>query len=148
MLAICQDNLPASLTPYADIAAICGVSEAEVLDLLKRLKTSGVIRRFGATIRHQRTGWTHNAMVAWIATQEEAERWGPVAARNPNVSHVYFRPSPTADWPYTLYAMAHGRSEAECAGVIECLAKSWPLARYAVLRSIRELKKTSMTYFA
>lgn len=147
VLAICQANLPDSLTPYADIAAACGVTERDVLELLERLRGCGAIRRFGASIRHQRTGWTCNAMVAWAATPEEAEKWGPVAAGNPNVSHVYFRPSPSPDWPYTLYTMAHGRSEAECANVIAELAGSWPLDKYAVLRSVRELKKTSMTYF-
>ncbi|MBD5417457.1 MAG: Lrp/AsnC family transcriptional regulator [Desulfovibrio sp.] len=147
-LAIVQGNLPDSLTPYADIAAQTGLTEAEVLALLTRLKESGAIRRFGASIRHQRTGWTHNAMVAWVASEEEARACGPIAAQHPRVSHAYFRPSPAADWPYTLYTMAHGRSEAECLGVVDDLLAAWPLREYAILRSLKELKKTSMTYFA
>lgn len=147
-LAIVQGNIPDSLAPYADIAAQTGLSEAEVLDLLARLKQSGAIRRFGASIRHQRTGWTHNAMIAWIASEEEADKFGPIAAQHPRVSHAYYRPSQADDWPYTLYTMAHGRSEAECLGVADDLLAAWPLRRYAVLRSLRELKKTSMTYFA
>ena len=147
-LAIVQGNIPDSLTPYADIAAQTGMSEAGVLDLLTRLKESGAIRRFGASIRHQRTGWTHNAMVAWIASEEEARACGPIAAGHPRVSHAYYRPSPAPDWPYTLYTMAHGRSEAECLGVVEDLLAAWPLRDYAILRSLKELKKTSMTYFA
>ena len=147
-LAIVQGNIPDSLTPYADIAAQTGLTEAEVLDLLGRLKESGAIRRFGASIRHQRTGWTHNAMIAWVASEEEAALCGPIAAAHPRVSHAYYRPSPAADWPYTLYTMAHGRSEAECLGVAEDLLAAWPLRDYAVLRSVKELKKTSMTYFA
>ena len=147
-LAIVQGNIPDSLTPYADIAARTGLTEAEVLGLLTRLKESGAIRRFGASIRHQRTGWTHNAMVAWVASEEEACACGPIAAQHPRVSHAYYRPSPAADWPYTLYTMAHGRSEAECLGVVEDLLAAWPLTEYAILRSLKELKKTSMTYFA
>ena len=147
-LAIVQGNIPDSLTPYADIAAQTGLTEAEVLALLGRLKESGAIRRFGASIRHQRTGWTHNAMIAWVASEEEAAACGPIAAAHPRVSHAYYRPSPAADWPYTLYTMAHGRSEAECLGVAEDLLAAWPLRDYAVLRSVKELKKTSMTYFA
>ncbi|MBD5627726.1 MAG: Lrp/AsnC family transcriptional regulator [Desulfovibrio sp.] len=147
-LAIVQGNIPDSLTPYADIAAETGLTEAEVLALLTRLKESGAIRRFGASIRHQRTGWTHNAMVAWIASEEEAAACGPIAAQHPRVSHAYYRPSPAADWPYTLYTMAHGRSEAECLGVVDDLLAAWPLREYAILRSLKELKKTSMTYFA
>lgn len=148
ILAIVQDNLPDSLTPYADIAKICQVTEAEVLDLLNSLKDTGAIRRFGASIRHQRTGWNHNAMVAWLATEEEAEICGAMLADNPHVSHSYFRPTSAEDWPYTFYTMVHGRSARECQQVVETLAQSWPLKEYAILRSIRELKKTSMTYFA
>lgn len=147
-LAIVQGDLPDSLTPYADIAAQTGLTEADVLGLLSRLKASGAIRRFGASIRHQRTGWTHNAMVAWVADEEEADACGPIAAAHARVSHAYYRPSSAPDWPYTLYTMVHGRSEAECLGVVADLLAAWPLRDYAVLRSLRELKKTSMTYFA
>ncbi len=147
-LAIVQGNLPDSLTPYADIAAQTGLTEAGVLALLSRLRESGAIRRFGASIRHQRTGWTHNAMVAWVASEEEADVCGPIAAAHARVSHAYYRPSAAPDWPYTLYTMVHGRSETECLGVVEELLAAWPLRDYAVLRSLRELKKTSMTYFA
>lgn len=148
ILAICQDNLPASLTPYADIAAACNVTEAEVLELLQRMKASGAIRRFGATIRHQRTGWKHNAMLAWVATEAEAVQWAPVAATHPRISHIYFRPSSAPDWPYTLYTMTHGRSVEECAAVAQDLLAMWPLRSYANLRTLRELKKTSMIYFS
>lgn len=147
ILRIVQGDLSTSLRPYADIADTCGVPESEVLDLLNRLKSSGVIRRFGASIRHQRSGWTHNAMVGWAATEDDAMYYGPQAAGHGHVSHAYFRPSSAEDWPYTLYTMVHGRSEEEIAQVVECLAAACPLRPYAVLRSIRELKKTSMTYF-
>lgn len=147
ILAIVQNDLPDSLTPYADIAALAGVSEAEVLELLGRLKANGAIRRFGASIRHQRTEWRHNAMVAWIATPEQAEECGPVAAADKSVSHAYYRPSKADDWPYTFYTMIHGRSEDECVAAVERLKAAWVLKDYAILRTLRELKKTSMTYF-
>lgn len=148
ILAIVQGDLPDSVTPYSDVAASCGIGEDEVLGLLRRLKASGAIRRFGASIRHQRSGWTHNAMVGWVASEEEAMRYGPDAAGNSHISHAYFRPTSAEDWPYTLYTMVHGRSGAEILTVVNELAAAWPLRPYAILRSIRELKKTSMTYFA
>lgn len=148
ILGIVQSNLPFSLTPYADIAAQTGTSEAEVLALLCQLKEAGAIRRFGASIRHQRAGWAFNEMVAWIATPEQAEQCGPIAARNAHVSHAYYRPSPAKDWPYTFYTMVHGRSRAECQDVIADLAQIMRLPDFVSLRSVRELKKTSMTYFS
>ena len=80
VLRIVQADLPDSLTPYADIARTVGCTEEEVLDLLSRLKQSGAIRRFGASIKHQKTGWNHNAMVGWKVAPELVEECGTIAA--------------------------------------------------------------------
>ncbi|WP_353116782.1 siroheme decarboxylase subunit beta [Nitratidesulfovibrio sp.] len=147
ILAIVQKNLPDSATPYADIAAAVGTDEATVLDLLRRMKEDGSIRRFGASIKHQRAGWTHNAMVAWRVTEQQAEEAGKQAAEHPLISHAYYRPSSAPDWPYELYTMIHGRHATEHLEVIEQLRRETVLDEYAVLESLRELKKTSMVYF-
>jgi DNA-binding Lrp family transcriptional regulator len=147
ILAAVQGNLPDSAAPFADIAANLGTDEETVLTLLRRLKKDGVIRRFGASIKHQHAGWAHNSMVAWKSDPAQADLAGPKAAALPHVSHCYYRPSPAADWPYTLFTMVHGRSSAELSAAIEELRNITGLAEYAVLESIRELKKTSMTYF-
>lgn len=147
ILAVVQKNLPDSATPYADIAAAVGTDEATVLALLHRMKADGAIRRFGASIKHQRAGWTHNAMVAWRVSPEQVDEAGTQAAEHPLISHVYYRPSPAPDWPYELYTMIHGRHEAEHMEVIEQLRTATVLDEYAVLESLRELKKTSMIYF-
>ncbi|MBO4300789.1 MAG: Lrp/AsnC family transcriptional regulator [Desulfovibrio sp.] len=148
VLRIVQDNLPDSLTPYADIARQTEMTEDEVIQLLVELKENGAIRRFGASIRHQRTGWAHNAMVGWKVRPDQVEECGTRAARHEHVSHVYYRPSPAADWPYELYTMIHGHSESECRRVVDDIMKATSLREYAVLRTLRELKKISMTYFA
>ena len=147
ILRIVQADLPDSATPFADIAAAAGTHEATVLDLLRRLKEEGAIRRFGASIRHQRAGWAYNAMVAWKIDEEKMDAVGEHAAKHPRISHCYYRPSPAADWPYTFFTMIHGRTEQECLDVVESLRRETALDEYAVLSSVRELKKTSMTYF-
>jgi DNA-binding Lrp family transcriptional regulator len=147
VLRIAQSNLPDSLTPYADIAREAGVDEAEVIALLARLKDAGVIRRFGASIKHQKTGWTHNVMVAWRVDEALADAAGEAAAKHPNISHCYYRPSSAPDWPYAFFTMVHGRSAEECLAVIESLRRESVLDEYAALESLKELKKTSMTYF-
>ena len=118
-----------------------------LISSMRRMKEDGSIRRFGASIKHQKTGWTHNAMVAWIVDEADSDAIGEVAAKNQRISHVYFRPTSAPDWPYTLYTMVHGRSEDECLQVIEELRRETALDEYAVLDSLEELKKTSMTYF-
>jgi DNA-binding Lrp family transcriptional regulator len=147
VLRIVQEDLPDSLTPYADMAASAGMEEAEVLALLRSLKAAGTIRRFGASLRHQRAGFAHNAMVAWKAAGEEADEAGRKAAEHPLVSHAYYRPVSSPDWPYTLYTMIHARSQEECAAVVAELAARTSLEEYVVLESLRELKKISMAYF-
>ena len=151
ILRMVQNNLPDSLTPYADIALAAHCTEDEVLALLTRLTKDGTIRRFGASIKHQRTGWNHNVMIAWIIpptfTPNQRDEAGDVATRHSRVSHCYYRPSPAPDWPYTLYTMVHGKSEEDCLRTAEELSRNMGLAEYAMLHSLKELKKTSMTYF-
>lgn len=147
ILRIVQDQLPDSATPYADIAAQVGTDEVTVLELLRRLRDCGAIRRFGATIKHQKTGWTYNAMVAWKADEALANAAGAYAAGHPRISHCYYRPTEAPDWPYTLYTMIHGRQKEDCQEVIDLLRRETELEEYAVLESLEELKKTSMTYF-
>lgn len=147
LLRLVQKDLPDSPTPFRELAQMSGLEEAEILDFLKDLKAKGIIRRFGASIRHRESGWNHNAMVAWKATEEEAQKWGHVAASHRHVSHAYYRPSHAEDWPYELYTMIHGRSQDDIEKVIDELRAQWPLSDYIALDTLKELKKISMTYF-
>lgn len=147
ILSIVQKDLPDSQTPYADIAKITGSTEEEVLALLTSMLDDGSIRRFGASIKHQKAGYTENAMVAWLVAKDEADEAGRQAATHPMVSHCYYRPSVLPDWPYELYTMIHGKAVGDCSKVIEELQQTTLLKEYAVLESLRELKKTSMIYF-
>ncbi|MDR0339678.1 MAG: Lrp/AsnC family transcriptional regulator [Desulfovibrio sp.] len=147
ILRIVQKNLPDSLTPYADIAKTVGVSEDEVLSLLRAMADDRSIRRFGASLKHQKAGFTHNAMVAWIVDRADADEAGRAAAGHPLISHCYYRPSRAEDWPYEMYTMIHGRTPEEHREVIKNIQETTILKEYAVLESLRELKKTSMTYF-
>lgn len=147
VLRIVQRDLPDSPTPFADIAQEVGVDEDFVLRLLQRMKEEGAIRRFGASVKHQKAGFVHNAMVAWIVALEHMDDAGKAAAEHRSVSHCYYRPSSAADWPYTFYTMVHGRSEEECQNVVAELAALPHMTEHAVLSSLKELKKISMTYF-
>jgi len=147
VLSIVQANLPDSLTPYADIAKKVGISEEQVLTLLRGLVEDSTIRRFGASIKHQRTGYNSNAMVAWRIDENLIDDAAAVAIKNKNISHCYYRPSSAPDWPYTLFTMIHGKTNQECLDVVEELQRTTRLDEYAILESIQELRKISMTYF-
>lgn len=146
ILRLVQGDLPDSATPFADIAAACGAAEQEVLALVRELKASGAIRRFGATLRHQKAGYGHNAMVAWYVDEADLARVGELFASRPEISHCYVR-SNCLDWPFNVYTMIHGQTPADCGRTVQELSALTGLADYDILESIRELKKTSMSYF-
>lgn len=147
ILALAGADLPDSPTPYADIAAQAGCDESEVLGLITRLKEARVIRRFGATLRHQKAGYGHNAMVAWrVDDPDEALRLGEIMAARPEVSHCYVRRT-YPQWKYNLYTMIHGKNPGDTNRVVEELERETGVADHQTLASLRELKKTSMRYF-
>lgn len=147
ILRIVQGSLPDSATPFADIAKTVGCSESEVLTLLSALKEKKAIRRFGATLRHQKAGYSFNAMVAWYVEDEQNLREvGQAMARRQEISHCYERKA-CLDWPYNLYTMIHGKAKGDCQRVVEQLSTELGVTQYMIFYSEKELKKTSMQYF-
>ena len=55
IIASIQEDMAITDRPYIKIAQDLGISETELLENLKDLCDQSVIRRFGATLRHQRT---------------------------------------------------------------------------------------------
>jgi DNA-binding Lrp family transcriptional regulator len=147
VVAAVQDDMPVCQRPYAEIARRIGLEESELLATLERLCRQGVIRRFGATLRHQKSGYRANAMTAWRVAEERIEAVGRLMAASPHVSHCYRR-DPAPDWPYNLYTMIHAADEAQCREIAAELGRLTAVQDYALLFSRRELKKTSMLYFA
>jgi DNA-binding Lrp family transcriptional regulator len=146
ILALAQGDLPDGPEPFAELARQAGVSLEEVLELLNLMKDNGEIRRFGATLRHQKAGYGANAMVAWFVDDQDMERIGAFMAERPEISHCYHRVN-CMDWPYNLYTMVHAKSPEACDEAVAELVRLSGLDEYDVLRSRKEFKKTSMRYF-
>jgi siroheme decarboxylase len=147
-----QDDLPETLTPFSELAAHLqgwgvDVTEDWVIERAAAWRESGVIRRFGAAIKHHKTGFASNAMGVWNAPEERIEEVGPIMASFKEVSHCYERPkAPT--WPANMYTMIHGRSREECEDVARRIREATGLPEPRLLYSVKEFKKTSMRYFA
>lgn len=146
IIASLQNDIELTRRPYLKIAKKLDISEQTLLVMLQDLCDRGVIRRFGATIRHQKSGFEANAMVAWRVDEERMENVGTLMASFREVSHCYRR-SPTMDWPYNLYTMIHGLDEASCRQIARRLSEKASVENYILLFSLKELKKTSMEYF-
>ncbi len=147
VVASIQGDIAISAHPYRKIADSLGIAETELLVILEDLCARGVIRRFGATLRHQKSGFSANAMVAWQVPEDDIETVGNTMAGFAQVSHCYRR-SPNSRWPFNLYTMVHATSEAECYEIAGTMSAEAGIETYSLLFSRKELKKTSMAYFA
>ncbi|HMN73180.1 MAG TPA: AsnC family transcriptional regulator [Rhodoblastus sp.] len=146
ILEATQAGLPIVATPYAEIAARVGASESDVRARLQGMIDRGVVRRIGLAPDHYKFGLTCNGMTVWDVEDAEVDALGPKVGALDFVTHCYRRPRRLPDWPYNLFAMAHGRTRAEVlekrARIAELLG---PACRTSdILFSTEILKKTGM----
>jgi DNA-binding Lrp family transcriptional regulator len=141
-----QASLPIIERPYLEIAKRAGMTEDEVIARVREWLDAGVIRRFGARVKHQAIGYTANGMSVWDVPPDHVEAAGKYMASFPEVSHCYTRPR-MPQWPYNLYAMIHGKQEQEVRSIAFDIAAHLHLTSYEVLFSTRELKKSAPTFF-
>jgi DNA-binding Lrp family transcriptional regulator len=146
LIASIQEDIAVTERPYLDIAVKLGISEEKLLESLQSLCSRGFIRRFGATLRHQKTGFTANAMAAWQVGEDRIDDVGNKMASFRQVSHCYRR-NPTDGWPYNLYTMIHANDSEACRQTAREMSQAAAVENYMLLFSRRELKKTSMVYF-
>ena len=146
IVASIQKDMAITERPYLKIAKTLGISEESLLESLQSLCDRGIIRRFGATLRHQKTGYTANAMAAWQVDEDRVEDVGNKMAAFKQVSHCYRR-NPTNSWPYNLYTMIHANDKESCRQTARRMSQETEVENYALLFSRKELKKTSMVYF-
>jgi siroheme decarboxylase len=142
-----QRDLPIASRPFQALAERLGAAEGEVLAAILSLKDKGYIRRFGATLRHQLSGFGANALVVWVIPEAELFRLGRKLAGHRAVTHCYAR-KPAPGWPYNLYTMIHGKSPGDITALAAEMARDIGVADYDLLFSERELKKTTMRYFS
>ena len=146
VIALIQGDIPVTQRPYLALAERIGITENQMIEILTGLDQKGIIRRYGATLRHQKSGYTANAMVAWQVNEERTDEVGEKMAGFREVSHCYRR-NPQKLWPYNLYTMIHAKSEADCLETAKKISEAISVPTYTLLFSKKELKKTSMSYF-
>ncbi len=146
VIAALQGDIPVIERPYLKLAQDIGITEDKFLKVMNNLNDRGLIRRFGATLKHQNSGYNANAMVAWIVDEEKAVETGTIMASFTEVSHCYRR-NPVPGWDYNLYTMVHAADKQECHAIVEKISKAVNIDNYSILFSKKELKKTSMKYF-
>ena len=148
ILAEIAGGLPLAPAPYAVVGLRLGVEESEVIARIKGMIARGIIRRFGAVVRHHELGFTANAMTVWDVPDHKTDAIGATVAAYPFVTLCYRRPRRLPAWPYNFFCMIHGRDRATVLDQVEILNRLAGLGRFphAVLFSRRRFKQRGARY--
>lgn len=146
LVRVLQQDLAIEPRPFLAPAVSIGLTEAELLCHARHLQARGLMRRYGAVLRHRKVGILGNGMCCWAVPPERVVEVGEIIAKWPGATHCYERAT-APDWPYNLFAMLHARTRAECLEACAALAARVGIADYVVLFSEREFKKERVRYF-
>ena len=142
LLKLAGGSLPLVDRPFKVWGEELGLSEPQVISGLESLLSSGKLRRFGGILRHHLAGYAHNAMLALLVKEHQADRAGNALAQRPEISHCYLRrKSPL--WPYNLYAMLHAQSAGELQRTLQKAVELAQPLDYKILKTLKEYKKIS-----
>ncbi len=141
-----QGDMPVICEPYAPAADALGITQQALLDHLSAMQERGLLRRVAAILFHRRAGFSANGMGVWKVPDEQIADIGRSMAAVRGISHCYQRPT-YADWPYSVFTMAHGRSKQECDAVLDAIAEKTGISERATLYSSTEFKKIRLLYF-
>jgi siroheme decarboxylase len=141
-----QGDMPVIPEPYAPAAEALKIDQARLLEHLEGMRERRLLRRVAAILYHRRAGFSANGMGVWKVPEERVMELGPRMAAFRGISHCYQRPT-YADWPYSIFTMAHGRSKEECDAILDSIAADTGIEERATLYSSTEFKKIRLLYF-
>ncbi|MBI5700489.1 Lrp/AsnC family transcriptional regulator [Candidatus Saganbacteria bacterium] len=142
LIKILQNDFPIISKPFKAMAKASGIPESELLANIKDLKNCGTIRKFGAILKHQKAGFSSNAMVVFDVPDEKVDELGKKLSSFKEVSHCYERPR-FPGFNYNLYAMTHGKSKGELMDSVKKISENIGIPGFNILWSIKEYKKSS-----
>jgi DNA-binding Lrp family transcriptional regulator len=141
-----QGPMEVAPEPFAPAAAELRISQQELFDHLESMRERRALRRVAAILFHRRAGFSANGMGVWRVPEERILELGPRMASFRGISHCYQRPT-YADWPYSVFTMAHGRSKDECDAILDSIAEDTGIEDRRTLYSSTEFKKCRLRYF-
>jgi len=145
ILQALQDDIPLTSRPFAALGKRLNLSDDAVIRMIRQLADRGILRKFGAILRHRQAGFTQNAMVVWAVPEHRVEIAGKILASFPEVSHCYER-KPSFEGKYNIFTMVHLKTT-DLFTQVRKMAEAANLEDYQILSSETEYKKSSMAYF-
>jgi DNA-binding Lrp family transcriptional regulator len=92
-----QSDFPITPRPYRAIAEDLGLSEADVLKRVTRLKATGIIRRIGGNFTPEKLGFV-STLCASKVPEDKISLFTEVVNRYPGVTHNYRRENEFNIW--------------------------------------------------
>ena len=146
MIRALQGDMPVVAEPYAPRPPSARDRQEQLLAHLEGMQERRLLRRVAAILFHRRAGFSANGMGVWKVPDERILELGMRMAAFRGISHCYQRPT-YADWPYSVFTMAHGRSKEECDAILDSIAAETGDQERATLYSSTEFKKIRLLYF-
>jgi len=145
IIACIQGDISLVKYPFEKMGASCGISATEIVNISQSFLEKGIMRKFGAILRHQKAGYGKNALVVWSVPADQIEKAGKIFASFLFVSHCYER-NPAFKKKYNIFTMLHSKDE-NILSLIKNMATAIDINDYIILESIQEYKKISPEYF-
>ena len=140
-----QGDIPLVSSPFDEIGTCYGLTADEIVNITQSFLEKGIIRKYGAILRHQKAGYEKNALVVWSVPADQIEKAGKIFASFLFVSHCYER-NPAFIKKYNIFTMLHSKDK-NILSLVKNLATATNIHDYLILESIQEYKKTSPEYF-
>ncbi|MDJ0801367.1 MAG: AsnC family transcriptional regulator [Desulfobacterales bacterium] len=110
-----QSDFPVTAQPYQTIGQEIGMSEAEVIARVRRLKAKGLIRRIGGNFSPEKLGFVSTLCAARVPA-DDVDRFAGIVNRYPGVTHNYLRENSFNVW-FTFIAPSMEEIEANLAAI-------------------------------
>ena len=146
ILRITQDGIPLDKEPFKVIASQIGLTEEEVIARLRRLKSTGVIKRLGISVNQRKIGIVANAVVAWKVPEPLVERIGNILSSYKEVTHCYERVVIPGKWEHNLFTVVHGYSRESVERFAKRMSDVIGIKDYIIMFSNEQFKRTSVKH--
>lgn len=101
-----QDDFPAEVRPFQTIAEKLHISESEILERIRNLQESGLIRRIGGIMDSKRLGF-YSTLCACSVDEGRIDGVAAIINRQKEVTHNYIRNHKLNMW-FTLTVSSPG----------------------------------------
>ena len=97
-----QEDIPLATQPFRILSHQLGITEKELLKNLKRLKDTGIIRRFSASVNHKKLKFK-STLLGLKVPVHKVNSLAKSIVNYPEVTHCYLRKGKYNLWVVFLY---------------------------------------------